>query len=392
MNAIRKLQEAGGGSSPAAPNTVKGVIERNRLQIEAALPRGVSLERFIQIGTTAIESNPDLRECSRASVMLALIRCCQLGLEPQTPMGHAYIVPFKREATVIVGYRGFVELAWRSSQIILEGHVVRERDEFQWSRGTGPHRGVRHVPSPEPDRGDVTHAWALARFPDDREMFEVMTLGELDSVMMRTRHKGNKGPWKTDRAEMQRKTVIRRLAKLLPLNPDAVGPAHARVIDEAPYDPNVLQLPEDASGPFMGPAGASPAPVASVDEQVGEPKPVPRALRADPDPLSDSDIVVDEETGALLALVDGEVDWKNDDVQELAFEALKAAMVENPHRATDYLKANARVLAGFSGSRVAALNHVLAQATTETPAPPPANGDGGAEAPSSDDDAWMRGL
>ena len=52
-----------------------------------------------------------------ASLMSAIVKASQLGLEVGSAMGHAYLVPYKTEATLIIGYRGMLALARRSGEI-----------------------------------------------------------------------------------------------------------------------------------------------------------------------------------------------------------------------------------------------------------------------------------
>ncbi|EKF2878464.1 recombinase RecT, partial [Escherichia coli] len=73
-----------------------------------------------------------------------IVQCSQLGLEPGSALGHAYLLPFgnkneksgKKNVQLIIGYRGMIDLARRSGQIAsLSARVVREGDEFNFEFG-----------------------------------------------------------------------------------------------------------------------------------------------------------------------------------------------------------------------------------------------------------------
>ena len=78
------------------------------------------------------------------------MQAVQLGLEPGL-LGHCYILPYKREATFIIGYKGMIDLARRSGHIqSIYAHAVHENDEFEYELGLHPK--LEHKPS-HGDRG-----------------------------------------------------------------------------------------------------------------------------------------------------------------------------------------------------------------------------------------------
>lgn len=210
-------------------------------QIQAALPKHMTPERMARIVTTEIRKNPALVKCERNSFLGAVIQCAQLGLEPGNSLGHAYILPYdKREkqngnwvtvrtdAQLIIGYRGMIDLARRSGQIIsISARSVRQGDEFVYRFGLD--EDLIHKPSEEVEDGDVTHVYAVAKLRDGGIQFEVMSTKQIESVRQQSKAKDN-GPWKTHWEEMAKKTVIRRLFKYLPVS---VEIQRAVMLDEA---------------------------------------------------------------------------------------------------------------------------------------------------------------
>ena len=193
--------------------TLAQKIEQMKPEIARALPKHLNPERVARIAVTVMRRTPQLAECTPESFLGALMTCAQLGLEPG-PLGHAYLVPYGREVTFIAGYRGLVDLARRSGQVqSVSARVVRDGDEFGYAFGLEP--SLTHKPSGSD--GQVTHVYAVIRYKDGGYDFDVMTVAEVEQVRARSRASGN-GPWKTDYAEMAKKTVLRRLLKTAPMS------------------------------------------------------------------------------------------------------------------------------------------------------------------------------
>ena len=189
-------------------------------QLKLALPKHVTPERLARITLTQIRQNPKLLECSRESLLGAIMQCAQLGLEPGV-LGQAWIIPFENrkekcvEATLIVGYRGMIGLAWRSAQIKgVQSHCVYEGDAFEWAFGLEPK--LFHKPAHlSLDPKTITHAYAVVHTTAGGVLYEVMTRAEVERIRERSRARDS-GPWMTDYAEMAKKTVLRRILKLAP--------------------------------------------------------------------------------------------------------------------------------------------------------------------------------
>ena len=103
----------------------------------------ITPERFTRIVTSALSSTPQLAETTPQSFLGAMMTAAQLGMEPNTPLGQAYLIPYKNkgrlECQFQLGYRGMVELAYRSGEVtIIQAHAVHENDEFEYSFGLEP--------------------------------------------------------------------------------------------------------------------------------------------------------------------------------------------------------------------------------------------------------------
>jgi len=181
-------------------------------QMKAALPRHVTPERLARIVITQIRFNPALLECSRNSLLGAIMQAAQLGLEPGI-QGQCWIIPYGREATFILGYRGMFQLMWRTPLVsAIAARSVFEGDAFTFDFGENT---IQHLPGGETDPAKLTHAWAAIHTSNGGRLWDVMTREEIERVRMRSRAKKG-GPWFTDYAEMCKKTVLKRLAKIAP--------------------------------------------------------------------------------------------------------------------------------------------------------------------------------
>ncbi len=206
--------------------TVRDLLEKSRTQIQMALPKHMTAERMMRIAMTSIQRTPKLLECHPVTLIGAIIQSAQLGLEPDGITGMAYLVPYynskksRLEVQLIPGYKGLVSLARRSGEIgPVEARIVRARDDFDYAFGLTPL--LKHSPSTHPEPGVPVYAYAIARLKDeafkDSPQFDVMSVQEINKIRDRSKAKDS-GPWVTDWDEMAKKTVLRRLCKLLPLS------------------------------------------------------------------------------------------------------------------------------------------------------------------------------
>lgn len=180
------------------------------------LPSHVPADRFAKVVIAAISRQPALLNCTQESVILAVTQAATLGLEPTGVLGSAYLVPYKTECQLIIGYRGLIDLARRSGQIrSIEARVVREGDRFTCTYGLEPK--LEHEPDWSSAEGELRFAYAVARLADGSVQYEVMSKAQIDKVKAGSKA-GRSGPWVDHYEEMARKTVIRRLAKYLPLS------------------------------------------------------------------------------------------------------------------------------------------------------------------------------
>ena len=195
-------------------------------QVKKALPSVITPERFIRMVTTAMNTNPQLKECSAESFLGAMMAAAQLGLEPNTQLGQAYIIPYKnkgkQEAQFQIGYKGLIDLAYRSGEVtMIQAHVVYENDDFDYELGLDPK--LKHVPA-KSNRGEPVYVYAIFKTKSGGEGFECMSMDDVKSHAARYSQAYNSSysPWKTNFEEMAKKTVLKRVLKYAPLKSDFI--------------------------------------------------------------------------------------------------------------------------------------------------------------------------
>ena len=219
------------------PKTIAGLLTDPAIkqQMALALPKHINPDRLARIALTEVRKVPKLAQCDQTSFLGAIMQCAALGLEPGGALGHCYLIPFENrrqnrtEVQFIVGYRGMIDLARRSGQIVsLEARVVYAADHFEVELGLDS-RIVHRPDWDKADRGEVRFVYAVAKLRDGGVQFEVMSRAEIEKV--RNESQGYKtavrfakpgqtmnSPWATHFEEMAKKTVIRRLFKYLPVS------------------------------------------------------------------------------------------------------------------------------------------------------------------------------
>lgn len=196
----------------------KAFLDARLAQIGQWVRQGVRPEALVRFTLMDMSTNQKLRECSPSSIYLGLLACAVCGLEPGALKGEAYLVPFGGQATFIPGWRGLVKQARRSREIVgITANVVRAQDVFDMDLGTA--NTIIHKPA-RGDRGDVIGAYAIANLEHGQRELEWMDREDLDRIEKVATSRGRSPAWKDWSDQMQRKSVLRRLCKRLPLGAD----------------------------------------------------------------------------------------------------------------------------------------------------------------------------
>ena len=215
-----RAQMAKAGEGP----TLQQYIKKMDGEIKKALPSVMTPERFSRIVLSALSANPKLGSTTPSSFLGAMMTAAQLGLEPNTPLGQAYLIPYYNrsknttECQFQIGYKGLLDLAYRSGEVtMVQAHIVYENDDFEYALGLEP--ALHHVPAKK-DRGDAAYVYAVYHTKSGGFGFEVMSVDDIRDHAKKYSKSAASGPWATNFEEMAKKTVLKRLLKYAPLKSD----------------------------------------------------------------------------------------------------------------------------------------------------------------------------
>lgn len=222
----------GGVMAVKKTNQLDGIKNMQQLvlsmqdQIKKALPSVLTGERFSRMILTAMSSTPQLQQCTPKSFLGAMMQAAQLGVEPNTPLGQAYLIPYKNKGTLEcsfqLGYKGLIDLAYRSGEVKdIQAHEVRENDVFEYELGLEPK--LKHIPATS-NRGPVILYYAVFHTKDGGYGFEVMSAEDIREHAKKYSKAYSSGysPWTTNFDEMAKKTVLKKCLKYAPLKTEFV--------------------------------------------------------------------------------------------------------------------------------------------------------------------------
>ena len=182
-NTIQKRTKESMEARPEERATMQQYIRQMQGEIKKALPSVMTPERFSRIVLSALSANRKLAETTPQSFLGAMMTAAQLGVEPNTPLGQAYLIPYwNGKAKVLecqfqLGYKGLIDLAYRSGEVsTIMAQVVYENDEFEYAFGLEPklvHRPAQH------DRGEPVSVYAMFRTKDGGFGYEVMSMEDI---------------------------------------------------------------------------------------------------------------------------------------------------------------------------------------------------------------------
>jgi len=245
------------------PTGIQDLIMNHQRDFDKVLPSQIGVERFVRVCTSALSTNPKLMKCTPVSLMGSIMQAAQLGLEPNTPLGLAYLIPYKTACKLIIGYKGMINLAYQSEKVLtIISHVVYKNEEFDITYGTD--EKITHKPiQAKADRGAAIGAYCIVKLKDGGYIQRYLSKDEINDA--RPKYEANDSPWKSYWDEMALKTVLRRTLKHAPMAAesksdqrlaraieadevhDRGGSYHFEVDD--PQNPVIDIIPEEPSKP-----------------------------------------------------------------------------------------------------------------------------------------------
>lgn len=179
---------------------------------------------MVRLLMNAVRNTPQLAQCTPLSFLGAAMACVHSGLEPNTDAGEAYLIPRNNtvkdqngrerkelQATLQIGYKGYIKRAYRSGLVTRMSTGVHYSDDPVWEYEEGTHQNLRHTPGP--GKGQKLHAWAMARVVVGPEPDFVMAVLKWQDVERRkAKSQNQRKAWRTDEDAMAMKSAVRALA------------------------------------------------------------------------------------------------------------------------------------------------------------------------------------
>lgn len=185
--------------------------------IQRGLPNFIDRDQFAYAVMVAANES-DLRKCSAISILNSAANCARVGLMPGKTLGLAHFVPFKGECKLMIGYPGFLDLAYRNKFLkdIYTNVILRGESARQWADEDGI-RFEHDIPMDrelKPD--DVTHAYCIAKYTNGGRSIRVINRQQINAA------KKDTPAWNDTLGFIEQcmKTAIRRSAKQWKLTPE----------------------------------------------------------------------------------------------------------------------------------------------------------------------------
>jgi len=208
------------GDTP--PQALQKLLAAHQDQIVAALPKHLRPERLVRLAVTALHQTPQLQNCTMVSIANSVMLAAQLGLEPNNGLGHGWLIPYKNVCTFQPGYRGLIELAYRSGTVKdVSAQMVYENEHFIYEEGTAVR--LEHRPLPPSKRGEWIGVYSRLVLDDGTTSFHFMWREEIEAVRDKASKAKEYGPWVTWFEEMCKKTVLKRHLKTRRLTPEILS-------------------------------------------------------------------------------------------------------------------------------------------------------------------------
>ncbi len=273
-----------------AENTVKTLITQNWAAIAGALPQTMEPKRFARLVANSVRKTPLLAEATAVSMVGSLLAASTLGLEVDTPLGEAYLIPYKRknrqrgtewvEAQLIPGYQGIVKLFLQHPLALqVESGWIGEHDVLSY--GTGSDKHLKHTPKLV-DRGKPIGVWALYRLTTGAWDYVVLSMEQVAAL------RGKSLDEKRDVADpehwMERKTALKQVLKLAPKSTHLVS---AMKLDDEPVAAVVEQVEMRPVADAMRAVGAGDVNLSTVEGETVDPD--TGELVAAPEPADEPD-------------------------------------------------------------------------------------------------------
>lgn len=197
------------------------LMDRHKGALEKALAKHLPAERLIRVASNALHRNPALQNCTMPSIINSVVLCGVMGLEPNTPLQHAYLIPYGKECTFQPGYRGLMAIARRTAGVKRwRAEIVCPEDQYEIEFGMNERLIHRLGDNREENNWVRAYSFLLDESGDPYfiDMSRKQVLDVRDKYSIAWQQKPDNSPWRKAEGEMVKKTVIKRHCKTLDLS------------------------------------------------------------------------------------------------------------------------------------------------------------------------------
>lgn len=220
-----------------AVDKIETALIKRLPRMESLVPSHINANRIISSVIVRVGNDPKLAECEVGSIITCALQCCQYGLEPDTPLQQCHLIPYKKQAKVIIGYRGFATLAYNTGEVSdIHTNVVYWDDEYRLDFNTDGF-DFYHRPNHTGDRSEdkirLFYSRLFYRDPIIKPRMNEMLLEDVKKIQNKAPGSGkDDSPWKNHFVAMGNKTVFKNSMKGAPLSPEKSGLFYQAVQDD----------------------------------------------------------------------------------------------------------------------------------------------------------------
>lgn len=190
--------------------TITRLVKDEGFQKEAEKTLGDGAPQFLSSVLTLANSDPKIRDLDPIKLYNTCLMAAALKLPFNSNLGQAYIIPYKGEPQLQIGWKGFIQLAQRSGQFKTIGVNAVHENEIS---GIDNMTGEIEFDFKLKKEGEIVGYMAYFRLLNGFEKNLYMSVGELKEHAGKysQTYKRNFGVWVDNFDAMASKTVIKLL-------------------------------------------------------------------------------------------------------------------------------------------------------------------------------------
>jgi recombination protein RecT len=183
----------------------------------------VDMDKFMVTVENAIRKTPNLLYCERSSLFASILTAAEFGLEPNTPAGLSWIIPYRDGqrgaviATWQIGYQGVVDLLYRNPRVKkVVSELVYTGDLFDRWMDSSMDWQFKFKPAPDGQRGERKGVFAIIHLRDTEPIYVYLSMSELDEIKAKSKNPSMYEQANDPQGWMLKKAAVKQAAKLAP--------------------------------------------------------------------------------------------------------------------------------------------------------------------------------